>query len=161
MIECVTSSLDQSFFFIFTYQSKKVVNLSDFDEILDKISDTNFKGSLMHTASLIEYKNSLENRKQSIFCKQYLMTVAMVAYLRKNFYLTEIMNEKIGLFHAAGLIGFWDRRSKTSVVRPAKKNDGRQPITLKNLEGMFIAYLYVCGASVVIWIGEIILHFVK
>ncbi|KAG4067462.1 hypothetical protein HA402_009699 [Bradysia odoriphaga] len=116
------------------YASKKVVTLSEFDEILDKIADTNFKGSLMHTASLIEYKNSLENRKQSIFCKQYLMTIAMVSYLRKNFYFTEVVNEKIGLFYAAGLIDFWDRRSKTAVVRPAKVHDNQEPITLKNLE---------------------------
>ncbi len=115
----------------------------------------------MHTASLIEYKNTLENRNQSIFCKEYLMTVAMVAYLRKNFYLTDIVNEKIGIFHAAGLIEFWDRRSKTAVVRPVNNFDNKKPITLRNLEGMFIIYMYACGASVVCCIAEIILHFFK
>lgn len=135
--------------------------LSDFDEILEQISDTNFKGSLMHTASLIDYKNGLENRTKSIFCKEYLMTVAMVAYLRKNFYLTDIVNEKIGIFHAAGLIDFWDRRSKTAIGRHVYVNDERKPITLKNLEGMFIVYLYACGASVICWLAEIILNFMK
>lgn len=89
------------------------------------------------------------------------MTVAMVAYLRKNFYLTEIVNEKIGIFHAAGLINFWDRRSKTGVVRPINVDDHQKPITLKNLEGMFIIFLYAYGASVLCWVAEIILHSLK
>lgn len=141
--------------------SKKIVALSDFDDILEQISDTNFKGSLLHTASLIDYKNGLENRTKSIFCKEYLMTVAMVAYLRKNFYLTDIVNEKIGIFHAAGLIGFWDRRSKTAIERHATVSDEQKPITFNNLEGMFVVYLYACGASIMCWLAEIILNFMK
>lgn len=89
------------------------------------------------------------------------MTVAMVAYLRKNYYLTDIVNEKIGLFHAAGLIDVWDRRSKTAVERQVSISDNRKPITLENLEGMFIVYLYACGASVLCWLAEIIYYFMK
>lgn len=89
------------------------------------------------------------------------MTVAMVAYLRKNFYLTEIVNEKIGIFHAVGLIDFWDRKSKTAIGRPVRVNDDRKPLTFKNLEGMFIVYLYALGASIMCWLAEIVLHFLK
>lgn len=141
--------------------SKKIVELADFDAILEKITSPNFKGSLMHTSSLIAYKNGLENGTKSIFCKEYLMTIAMVAYLRKNFYLTEIVNEKIGIFHATGLIDFWDRQSKTAIEKHVAVSDNRKPISLKNLEGMFIVYLYACIGSVMCWIAEIILRYAK
>lgn len=141
--------------------SKKFIEISEFDEILEKISDTNFQGTLMHTSSLIVYKNGLENSTKSLFCKEYLMTVSMVAYLRKSFYLTEIVNEKILIFHAAGLIDFWDRRSKIAIERnvdPVK--DHRKPINFTNLKGMFMVYLYACGASILCCIVEVIYSFV-
>lgn len=90
------------------------------------------------------------------------MTVAMVAYLRKNFYLTDIVNEQIGIFHAAGLIEVWDRRSKTAIGRQqVNVFDQRKPLTFENLEGMFIVYLYACGASIVCWLAEILSKFIK
>lgn len=116
----------------------------------------------MHTASLTEYKNSAKNdTNQNIFCKEYLMTVAMVAYLRKNFYLTEIVNEKIGIFHAAGLINFWDKRSKTSIAPPTNDHNRRKPITFDNLEAMFTVFLYACGVGAFCCLAEMVLHFLK
>ncbi|KAJ6635609.1 hypothetical protein Bhyg_14195 [Pseudolycoriella hygida] len=144
------------------YARKQIVRLPDFDEILEKISDTDFKGSLMHTSSLIDYKNGMKNGSAtSLFCKEYLMTVPMVAYLRKNYYLTEIVNEKIGIFSAAGLIDFWDMISKASLKTVKVVNENRKPISFRSLKGMFEILLYAYGVSVICWIGEIILHLAK
>lgn len=53
----------------------------------------------------------------------------MVPYLRINFYLTEIFNENMQLFHAAGLIDVLDRLSKTTIERPLDVDHDRQPIS--------------------------------
>lgn len=89
------------------------------------------------------------------------MTVSMVAYLRKNFYLTEIVNEKIGIFHAAGLIDVWDRRSKIAMKNRINVNDDRKPLTLANLKGIFMIYLYACVASILCCVVEIVFSLVK
>lgn len=142
---------------------KKFIKITDFDEILEKISDPTCKCSLVHHTTIIKYKNSLPNRakNQSIFCKEYLTSQMMVPYLRKNFYLTEIVNEKMQIFHAAGLIGAWDRLSKTRIQRPVDVDHDRKPISLKNLEFVFIVYLCACGIGVVCCFAEIIFHFLK
>lgn len=115
----------------------------------------------MHTAALIAYKNEQKDRKfKNIFCKERLMTIYMVAYLRKNYYFTEIVNEKIGLFHAAGLIFVWDKRSSTIAAGgKADEGDVRKPISLKNLEGIFMIYLFACLGSLVLFIAEIAFPF--
>lgn len=127
------------------------------------ISDPNFKGSLLHHTTIIKYKNSLPHRvkNQSIFCKEYLTSQMMVPYLRKNFYLTETVNELMQHFHAYGLIDAWDRLSKTRIQRPVDVDRNRKPTSLKNLEFVFILYLYACGASVVCWLVERIFHSLK
>lgn len=137
------------------------LDITDFDDILEKLSDSNFKGTLTHTSSLIVFKNEQKGRKfTNLFCKEYLMTISMVAYLRKNFYLTEMVNEKIGFFHTAGLINIWDRMS-TKIFKVSHINaaDTRKPITLKNFKGVFMIYLIACLTSCIIFTIEITLHF--
>lgn len=89
------------------------------------------------------------------------MTVSMVAYLRKNFYLTEIVNGKIGIFHAAGLIDFWDRRSKVAIEKNTEVKDNRKPLNLKNLQGIFILFLYACVACIICCLAEIVFKSIK
>lgn len=128
---------------------KAIVNLTDFDNILDKISDSNFKGALMHTSSLIIHKNGLKNKTYTnLFCKEYLMTVSIVAFLPKNFYLTEVINEKIGIFHSAGLIEIWDKRSGAKLVEPISEKSEKKPVSVKDLKGIFAIYLIACALSI-------------
>lgn len=150
-------------FIRFLRYRKKFITITDFDEILQKISDPSFKGSLLRHTTIIKYKNSLPNRSknQSIFCKEYLTSQMMVPYLRKNFYLTEIVNEKMQIFHAFGLIDVWDRISKTSIKRPFVVDHQRKPISLMNLEFVFIVYLCACGVSVLCCFREIIFYLLK
>ena len=85
----------------------------------------------------------------------------MVPYLRKNFYLTGIVNEKMQLFHATGLIDAWDRLSKTTVQRTLDVDHDRKPISLKDLEFVFIAYLCACGTGVICYFAEMIFYFMN
>lgn len=115
----------------------------------------------MHTSSLIVYKNEQKDKKfKNLFCKEHLMTISMVAYLRKNYYFTEIVNEKIGLFHTAGLITVWDKRSSTIGGNVnIDETEDRKPISLENLKGIFMIYLFACLASCLLFTSEIAFHF--
>lgn len=115
----------------------------------------------MHTGSLIHYKNEQKDKNfTNSFCKEYLMTISMVGYLRKNSYLTEIVNEKIGFFHTAGLISIWDRRSsKILKVSDTDAEEFRKPISLNNLKGVFMIYLISCSVSLLLFTAEIVFHF--
>lgn len=146
----------------FNYCSRKFVNLSDFDVLLEKISDANFMGALMHTGSLLMYNNGLKDRNfTNVFCKEDFMTISMVAYLPKNSYLTEVVNEKIGLFHNAGLIDIWDRRSQNTAHKRAEVDDSLKRLTVSDLRAIFMLYLMALPLSGVAFIGEILCEKVK
>lgn len=85
----------------------------------------------------------------------------MVAYLRKNFYLTEIVNAKIGIFHAGGLIDFWDKRSKLAIEKHMEVKDNRKPLNLKNLKGMFMIFIYAQIACILCCVAEIVFKSIK
>lgn len=111
----------------------------------------------MHTGSLLNYKNDLQDRNfTNIFCKEDLMTISMVAYLPKNSYLTEVVNEKIGIFHTAGLIDIWDRHSKNVAHRLANEEDIRKAITISDLKAIFMIYLMASAVSVLTFVWEMI-----
>lgn len=111
----------------------------------------------MHTGSLLNYKNDLQDKNvTNIFCKEDLMTISMVAYLPKHSYLTEVVNEKIGIFHTAGLIDIWDRHSKSVAHRLANEEDNRKAITISDLKAIFMIYLMASGVSILMFVWEII-----
>lgn len=113
----------------------------------------------MHTSSLIQYKNEVKERNfTNVFCKEHLMIISMVGYLPKNFYLTEVVNEKIGLFHAAGLIDVWDRRNKKVTVSSTDVGDIRKAISLSDLRGIFIIFLIAATAGFFCFVGEVTLN---
>ncbi|XP_037043437.1 uncharacterized protein LOC119079565 [Bradysia coprophila] len=145
-----------------SFASRKFVNLSDFDVLLEKISNANFKGALMHTGSLLMYNNGLKDRKfTNVFCKEDFMTISMVAYLPKNSYLTEVVNEKIGLFHNAGLIDIWDRRSKNTTQTIVEEENSLKDLSVSDLKAIFQLYLMALSLSIVMFIGEIVYENVK
>lgn len=85
------------------------------------------------------------------------MTISMVAYLQKNSYLTEVVNEKIGIFHNAGLIDIWDRRTKNITQSSAIEESGAlENITVSDLKAVFLIYLMLAGLSILTLIFEII-----
>lgn len=85
------------------------------------------------------------------------MTISMVAYLPKNSYLTEVVNEKIGIFHNAGLIDIWDRRSKNiPQSSPIDEENVRKAITVSDLKAIFLIYLMASAVSILTLICEIL-----
>ena len=81
------------------------------------------------------------------------MSISIVMYTQKNFYLTEALNEKISLFQAAGLIQYWHIYERKNFI------DGSNPpkiLTFHQLLGAFQILSFGCGISALVFIAEII-----
>lgn len=116
----------------------------------------------MHTGSLLMYKNGLDDRKfTNIFSKKDFMTISMVAYLPKNSFLTEVVNEKIGIFHNAGLIDIWDRHSQNIAHSIANEEDTLKAITISDLNAIFMIYLMASAVSILTFSWEMIYQTLK
>lgn len=93
----------------------------------------------------IIYRNFKNPDKfQLIICKEYLVSVSIVFYTQKNFYLTSAINEKISLFNAVGLIQHWHNYDR----RIIKSNDENPPkiLNLHHLQGAF--QILSCGLCI-------------
>lgn len=111
----------------------------------------------MHTGSLLIYNNGRKDRNfTNVFCKEDLMTISMVAYLPKNSYLTEVVNEKIGIFHSAGLIDVWDRRSKEIAPFFTNEENTLKSIAINDLKAIFLVYLMALTVGILTFIWEIV-----
>lgn len=111
----------------------------------------------MHTGSLLVYNNGRKDRNfTNIFCKEDLMTISMVAYLPKNSYLTEVVNEKIGIVHNAGLIDIWDRHAQNITQSIVNEEKTLKNINLNDLKAIFLIYLMAAAVSIFIFVWELI-----
>lgn len=111
----------------------------------------------MHTGSLLVYNNGRKDRNfTNIFCKEDLMTISMVAYLPKNSYLTEVVNEKIGIVHNAGLIDIWDRQAQNFTQSIVNEEKTLKDINLNDLKAIFLIYLMAAAVGIVIFVWELI-----
>lgn len=111
----------------------------------------------MHTGSLLVYNNGRKDRNfTNIFCKEDLMTISMVAYLPKNSYLTEVVNEKIGIVHNAGLIDIWDRHAQNITQSIVNEEKTLKDINLNDLKAIFLIYLMAAAVSIFIFVWELI-----
>lgn len=71
------------------------------------------------------------------------MTVPIVIYMRKDFFLLESLNKKIKMMKVAGLIDLWRRQDNDEHVLHIKEPKHPKVLTLKHLYGSF--YVLGCG----------------
>ena len=89
-------------------------------------------------------------------CKEVIVTIPVVIYTRKDFYLLEELNERIGIIKNSGLIDFWNFQEtyqvndKTSAVENKK-------LTMDDLIGCFQILIFGLIASFASFVIEIIL----
>lgn len=63
-------------------------------------------------------------------CKEPLMTMNLVLYFRKNFYLSEELNKKIQALVSSGIIDYWLRR----LLKDFQNQEQNQPSTFNIAE---------------------------
>lgn len=84
------------------------------------------------------------------------MTIPVVTYARKNFFLLSKLDEKILLLTAAGLTEFWQYQEINNRKRTEELPRNQQVISIDDLIGCFQILLIGFLASVVAFLCELI-----
>jgi hypothetical protein len=79
-------------------------------------------------------------------CKEVFLTIPMVMYTAKDFYLLDAMNEKIENLKSAGLVNFWLSQDIDEKISKVKAVIYPKVLTFVHLKGTF--YILFIGFSV-------------
>lgn len=72
-------------------------------------SNPDFRGAYIRSLTMSLYINQIQPRSlRFTICKETYVTMPVVIFSSKNFYLLDKFNEKIELFKSAGLIDHWN-----------------------------------------------------
>lgn len=76
--------------------------------LLEIQSNRNINAAIVKSLTSIKYHNQVvAYNKRLNFCKETLLTIPVVIYTKKNFFLVDAMNEQFENFKAAGLLTKW------------------------------------------------------
>ncbi|KAG5681324.1 hypothetical protein PVAND_010771 [Polypedilum vanderplanki] len=89
-------------------------------------------------------------------CKEPLMTMNLVIYFRKSFYLIDEINKKITVLISSGIIDYWLRRSLDD-FREVKNNHPRK-LNIDDLTGPFNLLIIGHLTSLIIFLIEIFIY---
>ena len=84
------------------------------------------------------------------------MTVPIVMYAKKHFYLIQAMNEKIESLKVAGLIEYW--YSSQFLKEMTKEQKSPAVLTMRHLSGCFEIWAVSCFISFAVFIAEHVVH---
>lgn len=89
-------------------------------------------------------------------CKEIFMIIPVVIYVPKDFYLTEILNEKITILQAAGLIDYWHAMIIDRRFLKASKSKEPKGIKIEHLSGCFYIWISSCMFAFIVFIAEVV-----
>jgi len=102
-----------------------------------------------------ENQNKL-NKIKTVICREKIITFSVVIYTIKDFFLLDVINEKIEDFKAAGLTERWQFQffDKNSL----KIEESNQPnvLTVEQMIGSIYILLIGCTVAFVIFLCELI-----
>lgn len=142
----------------FGYYSS-IVNIRAEDRFiyLNKIqSDPSYKAAFVRslTKTLLTNRLSPKDRRFT-FCKEVLMTMPIVIYTKKNFYLLEKFSEKIEIFKAAGLVEFWNYQFNNKNILNFRESQKPKILSIHHLFGSFEILFLGWGVSFVAFSTEV------
>jgi hypothetical protein len=97
--------------------------------------------------------------KLYFMCKENFMSVSVVIFARKNFFLLDSINKKITLLQAGGLIEFW--HSNVIDKRFMKIQPGLAPrkLNINQLSGSFILLSFGLTVATFVFVVEVLTKF--
>jgi hypothetical protein len=93
-----------------------------------------------------------------VYCKEIFISIPVVIYMRKDFYLWEMINKRISELNAAGLIDYWHLQSIRKKTE-TKKSTQPKILTLKRVNGSFQLLLGGLCISFLIFFVEAVIKF--
>lgn len=92
-------------------------------------------------------------------CKEYLLTISIVMYFSKDFYLVETINKKIGQFISSGIMSHLINRYVDMKYWNVKTLDsGPQKLSYEHLEGAFVLWMLFLMLSLVVFLLELLIR---
>lgn len=76
--------------------------------LYNRSNDPDFKGVFFRSLTGVLYQNQRNfNGTRFLLCKEKFLTIPVVIYVRKGFYLLQSLNEHIWQLDAGGLLDYW------------------------------------------------------
>jgi hypothetical protein len=89
------------------------------------------------------------------------MTIPIVIYTTKNFYLVDEINERLTLFSSTGLVNFWRYQSiNLKSIRVSEESSPRV-LTFESLRGCFEVLFVGCAVASLTFLIELIVTRLK
>jgi hypothetical protein len=126
-------------------------------KLYSRANDPSFKGAFFRSLTGVLYENQKNfNGTRYLICKEKFLTIPVVIYVRKGFYLLHALNEHISRLEAGGLISYW--HSQIIDERYLKIVESQEPsvIELHHLSGGFLLLLIGCLIATLAFICEIL-----
>jgi hypothetical protein len=89
-----------------------------------------------------------------MMCKEPFLTLPVVIYARKNFFLLEAINERIEILKASGLLEFWLFEDIDRNFIKVKATTELKVFSLEHLSGSFLIYLSMMFGCFVVFLVE-------
>jgi hypothetical protein len=131
------------------------VKVNDAEQIFQQISNPNSKKVFSRSSFQSHYLNQYRPIDQRFtICKEILLTLPVVIYTKKDFFLIDELDRKLSDLMAAGLVDHWrhkvlkkhkNEREKRPKVLTMKKLAGCFHILLCGLAISFVAFIFECG----------------
>ena len=140
------------------------LSLENREKSLSKLHDSSFKGAFLRSKTAVLYWNQERFRKgEKLFtvCKEPFMTISVVLYMRKNFFLVDAINDKISMLQSAGLIEFWHSKAIDERITDNQKNFIPKPLKLKHLLGCFVLWGFGIIAASIEFLFEVVIKLIK
>lgn len=126
--------------------------------ILEKLqTNSSAKGAFPISLLGILYINQKRSRNsQHKICKEAIFTIPVVIYTKKDFYMIDALNNKIGILKAAGLIEFWHLKDLDKGLLNVKESNDPKVLKMEYIIGSFYVLLLGCLACIFIFLIELL-----
>lgn len=103
------------------------------------------------------YANQISKKEfRFTVCKEAFMTVPVVMYTLKNFFLLDVFNEKIEIFNAAGLIDHWGAQEVDKRFLKLSEVSDIRVLSLEDFVGCFQVLLIGFIISFITFLLELV-----
>lgn len=125
--------------------------------LYNRSNDPDFKGVFFRSLTGVLYQNQKNfNGTRFLLCKEKFLTIPVVIYVQKGFYLLQSLNEHIWQLDAGGLLDYWHSQIIDSRYLNVIESQEPSAIELHHLSGCFLLLLIGAVIAAVAFLCEII-----
>lgn len=125
---------------------------------LNKVqSNPHFKGAYGISKFKVLYLNQKRDEESNYkICRENFLTIPVVIYTRRDFYLLGALNSKIDRLKSAGIIEFWQEQEVDIKLLNQKESTQPRTLTISQFHGSFQVLLMGLMTSFVMFLIEML-----